>query len=83
MEVYESHLGGIYFCDVVRDIDDLYCEQCGDTDWHLGHADTWDEVMELITDEDGWCKYADDYLKRAKTEFEYWNGEWQTERSSE
>lgn len=40
MEVYESHLGGIYFDEEVLDYDYLYCEQCGDSDTHLGHADT-------------------------------------------
>ena len=44
MEVYESHLGGIYFDEEVLDYDYLYCEQCGDSDTHLGHADTWEEV---------------------------------------
>lgn len=70
MEVYENHLGGIYFDERVLSFDDLYCEQCGDTDWHLGHADTWEEVMELITDEDGWCRYAEDYLAELKARFE-------------
>ena len=70
MEVYESHMGGIYLCEEVRPFDDLYCEVCGDSDWHLGHADTWEEVMELITEEDGWCPYAEDYLAELKARFE-------------
>ena len=69
MEVYESHLGGIYLTDEIRPFDDLYCEVCGDSDRHLGHVDTWEEVMELITDEDGWCPYAEDYLAELKTRF--------------
>ena len=74
MEVYESHLGGIYFSENIYDIDFLYCDQCGDYDTHLGHADTWDEVLALITDvyDDGeeWCSYAEDYLSELKDEFE-------------
>ena len=70
MEVYENHLGGIYFDERVRPFDDLYCDVCGDSDWHLGHADTWEEVMELITDEDGWRRYAEDYLAELKARFE-------------
>lgn len=70
MEVYESHMGGIYFCEEVRPFDDLYCEVCGDSDRHLGHADSWEEVMELITEEDGWCPYAKDYLAELKARFE-------------
>lgn len=76
MEVYESHLGGIYFSDRIIDEDDLHCEQCGDWDWYLGHADTWEEVIELITeypDEDEfdpWIPYAEDYLEEQKEYFE-------------
>lgn len=69
MEVYENHMGGIYFSDEVLDYDDLYCEQCGDSDWHLGHADTWEEVLGLITDEDGSCRYAEEYLAEVKERF--------------
>lgn len=69
MEIYESHLGGIYFSDEVISIDDLFCEQCGDSDWHLGHADTWEEVLAMITDEDGWCPYSEEMLAGWKAEF--------------
>ena len=62
MEVYECHLGGHYFEDEIIDLDDLYCEQCGDSDWHLGHADTWEEVISMI---DVSC-YAPDYIKDLK-----------------
>ena len=74
MEVYESHLGGIYFSDEIYDFDFLYCDQCGDSDTHLGHADTWEEVLAMITDvyEDGeeWCPYDAEYLEELKAEFE-------------
>lgn len=35
--VYESHLGGIYITDEKLDINKLYCEECGDSDWELGY----------------------------------------------
>ena len=57
MEVYESHLGGIYFANDILPWEYLYCDECGDSDWHLGHADTWDEVVALITDDEGFCPY--------------------------
>lgn len=74
MEVYEYHLGGIYFEERILDFDQLYCEQCGDYDRHLGHADTWEDVLELITDVDGWCPYCPKYLETKKSE-------WMTKRS--
>ena len=70
MEVYENHLGGIYFDERILDFDDLYCEQCGDSDRHLGHADTWEEVLDMITDEDGFCGYEEEYLAGLKSYFE-------------
>ena len=74
IEVYENHLGGIYFSEYEIDPEFLYCDQCGDWDSHLGHADTRDEVLELVTDvdEDGeeWCRYAEEYLEEIKKEFE-------------
>lgn len=35
---YESHMCGIYFSQSEYDVDDLYCEQCGDYDWLIGEA---------------------------------------------
>ena len=75
MEVYESHMGGIYFDNEVLDYDDLYCEQCGDSDTHLGHADTWEELEAMLVweyeDEDEvYYKYDEDYIKELKAEFE-------------
>ena len=72
MEVYESHLGGIYFSESLLGWEDLYCEQCGDYDRHLGHADTWEDVLGMITEEDGWCPYSDEDVADWKGEFEAW-----------
>lgn len=70
MEVYENHLGGIYFSTEVYDFDDLYCEVCGDSDWHLGHADTWEEVLDMLKDDEGWIPYSEEYLKELKGKWE-------------
>lgn len=72
MEVYESHMGGIYFDKEILDYDYLYCEQCGDSDTHLGHADTWEEVLSMLMwglEEDE-CKYDQDYINELKLKFE-------------
>lgn len=71
-EVYKSHLGGIYFSNIELDYEYLYCAQCGDSDWYLGHANTWEDVVDMITDEDGWCCYDEDYLIALKEEFKQW-----------
>ena len=70
MEVYESHLGGFYYSDEIIPFEFLFCDQCGDRDYHLGHADTWEEVLDLITDCDGWPRYASDYIAKKKAEFD-------------
>lgn len=59
--VYESHLGGYYTSDVLLDSDELYCEQCGDSDWCCGWYNTFREFLESNTDNidvgDGWGGY--------------------------
>ena len=39
--VYESHLGGLYTSDDYIPFDELYCEQCGDSDYEIGSFDTF------------------------------------------
>lgn len=73
MEVYESHLGGIYFSEDVLDWDELYCDECGDSDTYLGYANTWKEVIPMLKwgwEEDDEFKYDDDYINDLKIEFE-------------
>lgn len=48
MYLYESHLGGIYATDDEMDYDDLYCEECGDSDWPIGEAETAQEAYDLL-----------------------------------
>lgn len=50
MYIYQGHLGGLYTSDEYLDYDDLYCEQCGDSDWLIGCATTRAEAWELLKD---------------------------------
>lgn len=51
MYIYQEHLGGLYTSDEYLDCDDLYCEQCGDSDWLIGYATTRAEAWELLRDD--------------------------------
>ena len=51
MYIYENHLGGLYTSDEYLDYDDLYCEQCGDSDWLIGRAMTRAEAWKLLKDD--------------------------------
>ena len=70
MYLYESHMGGLYLSEKVLSYDDLYCETCGDSDWLLGEVDTWQDVLDRITEEDGFIPYAADFLEEFKEEFD-------------
>ena len=50
MYYYINHLGGIYGCEDYRDDDDLYCEECGDSDVYLGEFDTEEEALDAYDD---------------------------------
>lgn len=74
MEVYESHLGGIYFEDEPLDITDLYCDECGDYDTYLGHADTWEEVVPMLRwgyEEDNELRYDAVYVRDLERYFKW------------
>ena len=51
MYIYECHMGGLYTSDTCLDYDDLYCEQCGDSDWLVGYATTREEAWNLLKDD--------------------------------
>ena len=51
MYIYENHLGGLYTDEDYLDYEDLYCEECGDSDWCIGQAETKEEAWELLKDE--------------------------------
>lgn len=35
--LYEGHMGGMYTSDESLLYEDIYCEQCGDSDWEIGY----------------------------------------------
>ena len=66
MYIYESHLGSLYTSIYELDYDELYCEQCGDSDWLIGYADTKKKAWNLLTnytDIDGSGGYSYDYIQ--------------------
>lgn len=60
--VSESHLGGLYTSDDYIPSDELYCEQCGDSDLCLGYYNTFRKFIEsnadIIDADDGWGGYS-------------------------
>lgn len=48
--VYESHLGGLYTSDDYIPFDELYCEQCGDSDYEIGEFDTFEDFLKSYAD---------------------------------
>lgn len=66
MYIYENHLGGgLYTSDYELDYEDLYCEQCGDSDIYIGEADTREEAYELLKDD-----YDEEYLNEFLRDWE-------------
>lgn len=78
MFVYEGHLGSLYTSDYEEDLDDLYCDECGDYDWLVGEFKTAKDFLasyanEIYTEKNsgGWSldyvfesvlRYFDDQL---------------------
>ena len=70
MYIYESHMGGLYVYDDELDFEDLYCEECGDSDFLLGYAETREDAWNLLKDDTdingsgGWnYDYVQEFLK--------------------
>lgn len=70
MYIYQGHLCSLYTSDEYLDYDDLYCEQCGDSDWLIGCATTRAEAWELLKDDTdingsgGWdYNYVQEFIK--------------------
>ena len=73
MYIYEGHMGGLYTSDEPLDYEDLYCEECGDSDRLIGNDETRKEAWDLLkddTDIDGSGGWDYDY------EQEFINGNW-------
>ena len=65
MYIYESHMGGLYTSDEPLDYEDLYCEECGDSDRLIGYAETREDAWNLLkddTDIDGSGGWEYDYI---------------------
>lgn len=59
MYIYKSHLsGGLYTLSYYENFNDLYCEQCGDSNEYLGFASNKEEARALICD-----GYDKDYVE--------------------
>lgn len=48
--VYESHFGGLYTSDDYIPYEELYCEQCDDSDYEIGQFDTFEEFLRYYAD---------------------------------
>ncbi len=57
MHIYESHMGGIFASSEPIPFEELYCEQCGDSDHEIGYVDDDDPeaAWELLTPNDLVC----------------------------
>lgn len=71
MYIYEGHMGGLYTSDEPLDDEDLYCEECGDSDWLVGYAATREDAWNLLKDDTdingsgGWdYDYIQEFLKQ-------------------
>lgn len=48
--LYESHMGGLYTDEYYRDYDELYCEECGDSDWCCGSFESAVDALIYLAD---------------------------------
>lgn len=48
--VYELHMGGLAAYSYPIPDEDLYCEQCGDSDWELGEFETLPDFLRYYAD---------------------------------
>ena len=49
--LYDNHLGGIYFSDAELSFEELFCEQCGDSDYFIGTFETLSDLWNLLKSE--------------------------------
>lgn len=64
MYIYEGCLGDLYTSEEPLEYEDLYCEECGDSDRLVGYAETREEAWNLLKD-DGWdYYYVQEFINR-------------------
>ena len=71
MYIYEGHLGGLYTSEEPLEYEDLYCEECGDSDTLIGYAETKEEAWNVLKEDTaingsgGWnYNYVKDFISR-------------------
>ena len=70
-------MGGLYTSDEPLDYEDLYCEECGDSDQLIGYAETREDAWNLFkddTDIDGSGGWDYDYVQ------EFINSNWDKQK---
>lgn len=50
MYIYESHMGALYTSEFELEYEELYCEQCGESDSLVGYAETREAAWKLLRD---------------------------------
>lgn len=73
MYIYKGHLGGLYTSEELIEYEDLYCEECGDSDNLIGYAETIKDAWDLLkedTDINGSGGFEYDYVQ------EFINSNW-------
>lgn len=68
---YESHMGGWYTSEEPLDYDDLYCEECGDSDQELGWYGDDEDFARNSSYYQDYSEYEAELKKRHKEEKRY------------
>lgn len=55
MYIYENHMGGLYAEPMELSYEQLYCEECGDSDSLIGEVDSAEEAWALLKPNDFAC----------------------------
>lgn len=61
--IYAGHLGSIYTSGEMLDYNDLYCEQCGDSDSLVAEVDTVEDLLDAIYTLKTFYYYSNEYIK--------------------
>lgn len=64
--IYENHLGGLFCSGRELDFEEIYCEDCGDSDTLIGCADTaetaWQLLQPYTENNNDDCNYSLNYV---------------------
>jgi len=63
MYIYVSCVGNLFTTKEKLSFEDMYCEQCGDSDQLLGKANTKEEFLKLIDKEEWNEEYIQSFVK--------------------